>query len=340
METQNAEFIPAGDEPGTEVIDFNVNDARIAEVAEEYKEVDAYQDIDGAKAAKKVLTKMRTTLAEAHKEQKAGALAYGRRLDAEKNRLLGLIGEIENPIKEQLDAIKNAEELKEVERKLKIENHIERLNSYAYDRHDLSIDQIKERRANLALETFEDERYQERINDAKMAAEEADTKLRIVLQREMDAEEERAAQAKIAEENAARQAELDKRQAEMDAKEAAIKAEQDERDRTAREEQAKKDAERQAELDKQAEELAAKQKAIDDAAAEEERKAREEEEREAELAKAPDRDKLELFAAHIQNLIDNKPVMGSQEGVNTMLFATSELKALVNTIFECVEKMK
>lgn len=339
MEAENVEFI-ASDEPTTEVINFNVNDAAIAKAKEEFKDIDAYQDIDAAKEAKKVLTKMRTTLGEAHKEQKAGALAYGRKLDTEKNRLLAGINEIEDPISNQLTDIKNASAMAEEKRIAAIMSHIERLQSYSLDRHDLSVEQIKERRTNLATETFEEERYQEHLNDAKMAAEEADTKLRIVLQRELDADEERAKQAKIAEENAAATAELDKRQAEMDARDAeqkkADQVKEDARIATVNAE----NAERQAGLDKQAEELAAKQKVIDDAEAEKKREAAAEENRLAEMAKAPDRDKLEMFCRNIDHLVDNKPTMESQEGANTMLFAVGELITIAKTVRECVEEMK
>lgn len=343
--TENAEFIPGLDDledvqDEKQLIDFNVNDANIALAAEEFKDVDAYKDIEAAKAAKKVLTKMRTTLAEAHKEQKAGALAYGRKLDGEKNRLLAAITAIEGPISKQLTDIKNEALIKEEARVAAIMEHIERLQSYSLERHDLDLEQIKERRANLAAEVFEADRYQEFLGDAKMAAEEADTKLRIVLQRELDAVEEREKLAVQQKEMAEQQEAMDKQQATMDAQAAATKADQDRRDEEAAAEQKAKDDERQAELNKQAEEQAAAQKVLDDEAAEKVRAAKAEEDAAAELAKAPDRDKLRDFATQIDKLIHDKPTMESQEGANTMLFAVGELITIVETVRECVEEMK
>ena len=333
------------------VINFNINDAAIALVKEKFKDVDAGKDMDEAKAAKKVLTKMRTTLAEAHKEQKAESLAYGRMLDAEKNRLLELIAEVEYPIKKQIADIVNAAALAEDIRKGTIMGHMDRLASYALDRHDLNVEQIKERRANLAKEPLTEEIYEGFLAEAKMAHEEADTKLRIVLQRELDADIEREKQAKIAEENAARQKELDKQQAGLDAQAEAQRREQEKIAKDNREKQAKEDAERQAELDKQAVEQAAKQKKIDDENArlaqekadkeEADRKAVEEEvARKTKLERAPDRKKLLLYASDIEQLVDTGPVMQSQEGANTLIFACEQLTEVADTVRKCVEEMK
>jgi hypothetical protein len=338
MEAINAQFIPAGEK--TQVIDFNVNDARIAEVREEFREVDAYQDIDGAKAAKKVLTSMRTTLGEAHKEQKSAALSHGRMLDGEKNRLLALIAVIEDPIKKDLADIKNADDIKEKARLAEIENHILRLQSYALDRHDLSLEQITERRSNLAKEALEEDRYQEQLGNAKMVAEEADTKLRIVEIREREAIVARVEQDKVAIEQALRTAELDERQAIMDAENATRKAEQDKKDADARAEQTAKDAERQKELDALAANVAAAQKIMADERAVKEAIEQAKESREAQMARAPDRDKLLDYCVKIDTLIGSKPTMESQEGSNTMLFAIGELITIAKTVRECVEEMK
>ncbi len=338
-------FIPLDEEiPQTEakqkVINFNVNDKRIAEAKELYKDVDANKDMDEAKAAKQVLTKMRTTLAEAHKEQKAESLEYGRTLDAEKNRLLALIAEIEDPIKQQIDRIKNAEIEAEEERVSIISEHLTRLESYALDRHDLNVEQIKERRANLAKEPLTEDRYQELLPQAKMAHEESDTKLRIVLQRELDAEATKAEQDKIAEDNAAKQKELDERQAGLDAQAESQRREQEQAAEDAAAEQKKKDDARQAELDKQAEENAAEQRRLDDIKAEEDRKVKAAEEAAADLLRAPDRDKLLHFARSLEELLGDKPVMESQEGANTMLFIEGQVIELAETIRKCVEEMK
>lgn len=315
------------------LIDFNVNDAAIAEVRENFKDIDASKDMDEAKFAKKVLTKMRTTLAEAHKEQKAEALAFGRLLDAEKNRLLELIGEVENPIKKQIDDVVNAVALAEDARKGLIETHLQRLASYMLDRHDLSVEQIKERRENLAKEPLTEEIYQEFLGEAKMEHEEADSKLRIVLQRELDAEEERAKQAKVEEENAALRKELEEATA------ANKKREDEQREYDAEQARVAQEA-ADAEIAKQAEELAAQQKIIDDAEAERKAKAKLEEEAESALRRAPDREKLLHYAEMIDEMVKTKPVMESQEGANTMFVVVSDLTDLIQIIKDQVEEMK
>ena len=109
--------------------------------------------------------------------------------------------------------------------------------------------------------------------------------------------------------------------------------------------------ERQAELDKQAEEQAAKQKKIDDENArlaqekadkeEADRKAVEEEvARKTELERAPDREKLLLYASDIEQLVGTGPVMQSQEGANTLIFACEQLTEVADTVRKCVEEMK
>lgn len=340
MTTENAEFIPGDEEQPTAIIDFNVNDARIAEAAEQFKDVDAYQDLDEAKAAKKILTKMRTTLAAAHKEQKAESLAYGRRLDGEKNRLLALIAEIEDPITTQLDDIKNAEKRKEEERLAAIQTHLDRLASYALDRHDLSIEQLQERLENLEQETFEEERYQEKLDAAKVVAHDSKSKLTICLLREEENQKqlEEIARTKKKQEEAQRK--LDEQQKELDRLAEEQRKAQEEEARKAREEQERKDAERQAELDRQAEEQAERQRKLDEAEAAKRAEQEAEEAREAELMKAPDRDKLTDFAANLDALNERRPQMQSQEGMNTMLHVSMQIERLVKTIRDCVEEMK
>ncbi len=354
MTEKSAEhFIPGEDELDTEqsVINFNVNDANIAKAKEEFKDVDAYKDMDAAKKAKKVLTKMRTTLAEEHKKEKAEALAHGRRLDAEKNRLLVLIAEVEDPISKQITDIKNAEAMKEEDRKAAISAHMDRLGSYAADRHDLNIEQIKEHRANLAKEPLTEEIYQEFLAEAKMVHEEADTKLRIVLQREEEAEDEREKLRKGAEDQAAQQRKLDEQQAGLEAQAEAQRREQEKKDAAARAEQKEKDDARQKELDKQAKEQAAAQKVIND---ENVRIAQEQADKEAaELkaqadadaeekrrAAAPDVDKLESLAKALEAIRDTRTTMQTEAGSYAMIQASDDLTATVATIRRLIEEMK
>ena len=320
----------------TDVIEFNVNDARIAEIAEEFKEVDAYKDLPVAKAAKKTLTKMRTTLAEAHKDQKAEALAFGRRLDTEKNRLLDLIAEIEDPISQQLDEIKNKAALEEDERQQKIMAGIEQIQAFALDRHDLTIDQLEERLDTLRGFPITEKRFQEHIEDAEGAKEVAESKLRIAVMNEKERLEEEAKREATEAENK----ELRKKLDEQAADQADRDAEAQQAAALVAAEQKVRDDQRQAELDKQAEEQAAAQKILDDEQAEKERLEAEEYAAKIAAIQAPDVEKLELYAADIKTLIGNKPIMQVEETNEILLTVVASLIDVVNYIETKSEELK
>lgn len=314
-----------------QVINFNINDQRIAKAKEEFKGIDAYKDLDAAKKAKSVLTKMRTTLNEAHKIQKADALEVCQKLDAEKRRLLGLIAEIEDPIKKQLDEIKNAEAKAEQDRLDKIEAAMQSLVAYSADRFDLSIDQLKERIDSLEREEINESRFAESVDTAVAYKDESLMKLRICLKKaEFDAEE-RAKQAKIAEENARKEAEL---QAEREAFEKEKRAER-----------AKQQAAEDARLAKELEKLAAERKAIEEEnariakekAAKEAQEAAEAAEKRA-LELAPDTEKLERLAADI--LATPLPTCDSDDAIAIVSMAQHNLTSLADTILERAGELK
>lgn len=322
--------------PETDVIEFNVNDARIAEVAEEFKAVDAYKDLPVAKAAKKTLTKMRTKLAEAHTDQKADALAFGRRLDAEKNRLMVLIKEIEDPITEQLEEIKNKAAREEEERLTKIMQGIEQIQAFALDRHDLTLDQLEERLDTLRGFPITEKRFQEQIEDAENAKEVSESKLRIAVMNEKERIEEEAKLAATEAENK----ELRKKLDEQAAEQADRDAEAQQAAALVAAEQKVRDDERQAELDKQAEEQAAAQKILDDEQAEKERLEAEELAAKIAAIQAPDVEKLELYAADIKTLIGNKPIMQVEETNEILLTVVASLIDVANYIETKSEELK
>jgi hypothetical protein len=331
MNTENSNPVPEDGEDDTlenRVITFSINDAAIAEVAEDFKDIDAFKDLPAAKTAKKSLVKMRSTLGEAHKEAKADALAYGRRCDAEKNRLLELIGEIEDPITEDLDSIKNAAALEEQQRLDKIMEGIEQIQAFALDRHDLSFDQLNERLDTLLALKVDPLFYAEQTEDAENAKEVSESKLRIALMNEETRLKEAAEKEELARKNKELQDEIDRNNAE--------RAERD------AEQKVKDDAaavERKAELDKQAEEVAAAQVKIDaenkrlaDDEAErlatkraEEAKAAEDLAAEIAAVQAPDKDKLVLFAQAVDHLVGVKPVLQSDLGNDILLEAIASL---------------
>jgi hypothetical protein len=339
------------EETSTQVIEWNVNDHAIAEIAEQCKDIDAYEDLDAAKAAKKGLTKMRTALGDAHKETKAGALAFGRKVDAEKNRLLVSIRKIEDPISAQLDEIKNLEVVKEEERIYGIEFQLDRLRAFANDRHSLDIEQLEARIADLTAEPVNPDIYQEMFDTAELTKEDGLMKLRITLQNEKERIEEEAKQAEVAAENAAKQKELDERQAKMDLEDAERQAINDKADAERREKEDKENRERQEKLDEQQAEQDAAQKLIDD---ENERIAKEakdkadEEERlnlEAEnearaLEQAPDREKLLFFANLVDSLIGAQPTLATDTAKEILQQANAMLIEVAYDIRKSTEEMK
>jgi len=337
------------EESTTPVISWDINKAAIAAVAEELKGVDAYKDLDGAKAAKKQLQKMRTKLGEAHKETKADALAFGRKVDAKKNEYLGLIKEIEDPISEQLDEIKNAEALKEQDRVDAIQAQIERLQAFANDRHGLELDELQERYKTLTDEPIAEEVFQEMYDTAGLIKEDGLMKLRITMQNEKERIEEERKAAEVAAENARQKAELDARQAKMDAEDAERKARQDAEDLERRKvEQAEAD-ERQAEQDKIAAEQAAAQRLIDDEnariaqdkaddeAAERAAEALREED-EARLAAAPDVEKLNAWATALNTQIQPQ-LLQTDAAKRIQIIGMEKLLDVVKYIINETEKL-
>lgn len=331
MDNDNSKSVPEDDEQDTlenRVITFSVNDARIAEVKEDFKDIDAYKDLDAAKAAKKSLTKMRTTLGEAHKEAKADALAYGRRCDAEKNRLLVLIGEIEDPITGQLDEIKNAAAKIEEARVTKIMEGIEQIQAFALDRHDLTFDQLNERLDTLLALKVDPDFYAEHTEDAENAKEVSESKLRIAIMNEETRLKEAGEKEELARKNKELQLELEESRKANEERETKDREYREEQERVQRE----ADDARQAELDKQAEEQAAAQKILDDEAAAKAQKEADDQAAELAAIQAPDKEKLTLFAQAIDHLIGVKPTLQSDAGNAILLDAVASLLQTKNYI--------
>jgi len=331
MTNENSKSAPIDDDQETienMVVAFSINDAAIAEIKEDLGEVDAYKDLDHAKVAKKTLTKMRTTLGEAHKEAKADALAYGRRCDAEKNRLLELIAEIEDPITEQLDEIKNAEAREEQQRLDKIMEGIEQIQAFALERHELTFDELNTRLDTLLALKVDPDFYAEHTQDAENAKEVSESKLRIAIMNEETRLKEEAEKEELARKNKELQDQIDKQNAENAERDAAAKKVADE----AAAEQKIKDDARQAELDEQAEKQAAAQKVLDDEAAAKAQKEADDQAAALAAIQAPDKEKLSLFAQAIDHLVGVKPTLQSDAGNAIMLEAVSSLLQVKNYI--------
>jgi len=335
MTNENQESTPVDDEQESienMVVAFSVNDAAIAEIKEDLGVVDAYKDLDHAKKSKKTLTKMRTTLGEAHTAAKADALAFGRRCDAEKNRLLVLIAEIEDPITEQLDEIKNAAAREEQQRIDKIMEGIEQIQAFALDRHDLTFEQLNERLDTLLALKVDPDFYAEHTEDAENAKEVSESKLRIAMMNEETRLKEEAEKEELARKNKELQEQTRKENEELKEKLAKSEAETAERDAAAKKvaddaaaEQKIKDDARQKELDEQAEEQRKAQKKIDDDAAEKAQKEADDQAAALAAIQAPDKEKLTLYAQAIDHLVGVKPTLQSDAGNQILLDAVASL---------------
>lgn len=345
MSNENAEQ----SEQTQEVINFNITDAALKGLAERHKDVDAYKDFETAKAAATECQKLRKKLTEAHQFKKADALAFGRRLDAEKNRIMGLIEAVENPIRDQLTEIKEKAEREEAARVEKINNEIERIKAFANDRHDLTVEELNERRTKLTFIDITEEFFQEFTDQAQLFKDEAEAKLRIAVVAEIDRRDEAEKLETQRKEQEEQQRKLDERQAEMDAEEAKRKAEQAKRDQEAADKLAKENAERQAELDKQAKEQTAEKKKIDDENARLKQEADDKEaaeqkaadERDAEarrLRLAPDSEKLERLATDLEDW--PLPQVESEEAQAVLEYIVDEMKPLIANIRKHAGAMK
>ena len=328
------------EETNTPVISWDVNKAAIAEVAEDLKDIDAYQDLPAAKAAKKTLTKMRTALGEAHKETKAEALAFGRKVDAKKNEYLALIREIEDPISQQLDEINNAERDAEEQRVQIRMDEIERIQAYALDRHSLTLIELEQRLENLRRQESDPDHMMEWADDWDLAKQEADLKLRLAIDREKKEIEARREKEALEEENKKLREEAAERKAEQAERDAEAKKEAAELERVNREEAEA----RQADLDRQQAEIDKERQEREEAEEmERQRKAKAEEEEEAQKLRdlqAPDVDKLKKYAEAIDHLIGLRPVMGSTAGNSALLDTIALLTDAADIIVKHIEEMK
>jgi len=97
------------------IVEYNVPDAAIAELREQFKEVPTIEDNKGltvAKANISVVRTLRTSVEKKRKELKRDALDFGKKVDTEAKRITALLLEVEEPMKEEkerYEAVKKAE---------------------------------------------------------------------------------------------------------------------------------------------------------------------------------------------------------------------------------------
>jgi hypothetical protein len=191
----------------TELAVYNEVAATVAQAkAENEILVFDYENKEGAKEAKSHIAKLRkvkTKIAAVHKEAKADALAFGRRLDAKKNELTGEVDGMINVHKEPLDkieaektriAFKKAEEVRIERERIEAEKQAE------LDRREAEIrakeQAIIEAEEKIAREKADADRQEREKRIAEESAERARKEAEERLEREKR-EAEAKAKAKI-----------------------------------------------------------------------------------------------------------------------------------------------
>ena len=279
MSEQNIKVL---DFDSTNITVFNEFQKELAKIQEENKSLTFdYASEDGSKQAKSHIAKIRkckTKVSAIHKEAKAEALNYGRKLDKTKNKLLETIEEMIDVHAEPLRII----EEREAERKSKHREFIESIKNYSHlinDGESRSSSRIKEIinevmsiEVNDSLEEFFEEaemikpyvisKLTEYYNNTKKQEEERLQKE----QQEKERIEREARIAKEAEEKAKAEAEAELKRIKDEMERQRIEAEQAKIREAEAQELAKKQAEadnkrKQLEMERQIEEqkLAARQ---------------------------------------------------------------------------------
>ena len=151
----------------TDVIEYGITDVALADLKERLTGIDATNDYPLAKTSLKECQQLRKKLTESHKEKKAKALAFGRRLDAEKNRIMGKIKEVEDPIRETKDAVDQAAERKEASRIAEIQVRIDEINGLGDGLFGLEVQDLIARLDRLS--EIEINEFDEFFHEAKAA---------------------------------------------------------------------------------------------------------------------------------------------------------------------------
>lgn len=338
------------------VIEYNITDAALAELAERHKDVDAHKDYDTAKLAAKECQQLRKGLEEKRVELKKDALEYGRAVDGEANRIKTAIVKVEDPIKEGIKAIDDAEKIKEDQRLATLEAQLAVLRAYGTDTEGKTLAELQTWQDDLATIEITEEIFQEAREQAVGAKAESESRLRIAITRKQAAEEEAAALEQQRKAQQEQQDKLDAQQAEIEEGQRKLREAQEAADQKAfeadlkegreaaaerqkeREEQDAKDLAQQAEIDKRNEELDAKQAEID----KQEREEREKAQAAAELARseelAPDKEKLERLAKIID--ATELPTVASQQAEDVLSYVKSELKSIADNIRHYAGELK
>jgi hypothetical protein len=296
------------------VVRYSPNDAAIAVVKDELapliaeapalvKTPEGYERVHKAVMR---LVPMRTAIEKRRKVLKADSLEYGRRVDAESDRLKGLIGEIETPLR---DALKAADEEKkrEAERIVAAEKaKAEAAEKAARDAEEARLKAIREeqeRKLAAEREAFEAEKARLAEEQAKRDAEARRVEAEQVAERIRLAEEKRKIEEAHRAEHerlmATKREEEEKQRAERDKIEAerrSVRLEQERLDRIKFEQEARERAAKEAAEKAEQDRIAAEN-------AERARLAAEAEEARRVEAARPDVEKVRGYGAFLRGLV-------------------------------------
>jgi len=337
----------------TQVVEYNITDAALAEMSSMYMgleitDLEDKEQFDAVHSAHMVVKGKRIEVDKKRKELKADALAWGNKVQSEANRIFALIEPIESHLKSEKQKVQDEKDRIENERISGIKDEI---NSWEKAYLELnSHGTVDELRGYIAkLEAIRDlispELYFEFTGDAisicnellakakqsietriRLDREEADRKAedeRLAVEREKQAKEA----AKLLEEREKLLAAQKKIDEEKAALEAEKKSEQERKDREEFERKAKKDAEEKAargSLEKAAYKIRMEKEAA--------------EEVERQKALLPDKEKLVAFSQFLSEGI-TYPTVDSTKAQSIIESAAYEISEISEEVFKLSQKM-
>lgn len=314
-------------------IKYDVNLATISELREKYMplvitDLNDKEQFDTIHEARMVMVKIRTTIEKSRKSQKAGALQYGKDVDAAAKILFDEGGPIESHLQaEENKVLQERERVKAEEERLerkKIQSRVDALLAFnvilpfvdvAIMTDKEYLDRLYEAKTQYQTEQkrLEDEKEAREAEEARLASERAELDRIREEQEKKDKDQEEKEKALEAERKAledAKQEEIDRKKREEEKERARIQAEKDAEEKIKREAQEKKDREE----------------------AEEKEKARQEELR-------PDMEKLFAFGGRIHVLAAEEISVKSEDALNIYNQGIDALTAVAHDIIRQAGEM-
>jgi len=343
------------EQPSTQVIQYNIETAIIAELDAKYKDVTEIKDetdLAFVKGGQKAYREIRLAVDLWHKTGKADIVRAGKAYDNEKNRAYKLFGPGEERLKEVRQEYEAKIQREELERTKAIYARINNIKSYGHGLAGLNSASIIERIDILNSMKLEKEIYMELLGEAMASLHNTKADLDIALKDAVKKEEEEAerkaederlekvrveqeeAQKKIDEANAKAKAQMERmaeQQRQLDEQAAQLaRDKQEEADRREREaEEAKLAAEAKEKAEKEAKERA-EQAARDRIEAEKKAK----EEAAMKEALKPDIEKLEKIAQDIRIYANSLPELKSEKARQLISKLKNRLQELAVSVID------